>query len=174
MSVGLIDLSIMNDIANAINLKLSSSGTMTPSEMATNIISIPSGSGGAVLGSKTISINGVYNAIDDSLDGYDTVTIDVKSDAGTYDWYSDGVDVSVTVDDVNLSNYLGTNSFYETYNSIPINTLTINAGTSTSLSYFNSNPTKLVRFKKLVLGPGATRSADLSANQFYCMREIDI
>ena len=130
--------------------------------------------GGAVLGSKTISMNGVYNAIDDSLDGYDTVTISVKSDAGTYDWYSDGVDVTVTVDDVNLSNYSATTSFYETYNSIPINTLTINAGTSTSLSYFNSNPTKLVRFKKLVLGPGVTRSVDLSASQFYCMREIDI
>jgi len=120
----------VNGIYNAIDDSLDGYDTVT--------ISVP---GGATLGSKTISINGVYNAIDDSLDGYDTVTVDVNSDIGTYDWYSDGIDVTVTVDDVNLSTYSGTNSFYETYSSIPINTLTINAGTSTSLSYFNSNPT---------------------------------
>lgn len=78
MSVGLIDLSIMNDIANAINTKLSSSGTMTPSEMASNIISIPSDSGGTVAPS-TFTENGVYPASSDNLDGYSIVTVSVPT-----------------------------------------------------------------------------------------------
>ena len=78
MSVGLIDLSIMNDIADAINLKLSSSGTMTPIQMASNIISIPSGSGGTVAPS-TFTENGVYPASSDNLDGYSIVTVSVPT-----------------------------------------------------------------------------------------------
>jgi hypothetical protein len=78
MSVGLIDLSIMNDIADAINLKLGSSGTMTPTQMASNIISIPSDSGGTVAPS-TFTENGVYPASSDNLDGYSIVTVSVPT-----------------------------------------------------------------------------------------------
>ena len=78
MSVGLIDLNIMDDIANAINQKLSSSGTMTPSEMATNIDSISTASD-VRLGAGSFSVNGVYLASSDNLDGYNTVTISVPN-----------------------------------------------------------------------------------------------
>jgi hypothetical protein len=120
----------VNGIYNAIDDNLDGYSSIS--------VSVP---GGAVLGSKTISMNGVYSAIDDNLNGYDVVSVSVDGGYGKYDWYDDGVDVTVTVDDVNLSGYSSTTSFYETYSSIPINTLTINVGTSTSLSYFNSNPT---------------------------------
>lgn len=77
MSVGLIDLSIMDDIANAINLKTDSSGTMTPAQMASNIISIPSGSGATA--PSTFTTNGVYPASSDNLDGYSIVTVSVPT-----------------------------------------------------------------------------------------------
>ena len=48
-------------------------------------------------------MNGVYNAIDDNLNGYDVVSVSVDGGYGEYDWYDDGVDVTVTVDDVNLT-----------------------------------------------------------------------
>lgn len=37
------------------------------------------GGGGADLGHKTITVNGIYNASDDGLDGYDQVTVNVES-----------------------------------------------------------------------------------------------
>lgn len=300
LSRGLIDLSIMDDIANAINLKLSSSGTMTPSQMASNINSIPTGGsstlgpgvftsngsysaaqdqldgyntvtisvpttslsqlsvnlngnytapsgysydevtvdvaipilstlsvssngnylapsgtaynyvdvdvqptlslatfinngeypvpsgydgygtvtvsvpGAPVLGSKTISINGVYSASSDNFDGYDVVTVDVSSGIGEYYFYSDGIDVTATVDDVNLTNSSSTTNFYDTYESVHINTLTINAGTSTSLSNFNKNPKKQLYFKKLVLGDGVKRADSFTGAEYDTMREFEV
>ena len=82
MSVGLIDLDIMDDIANAINAKLSSSGTMTPSEMATNISNIHTSSE-VKLGAGSFSSNGVYPASSDNLDGYSTVTVSLPLDSIT-------------------------------------------------------------------------------------------
>ena len=134
-------------------------------------VSVP---GGAVLGSKTISMNGVYNAIDDNLNGYDVVTVDVDSDIGTYEWYDDGIDVTVTVDDVNLTLSTQTTSFYDNYCTSHINTLTVNAGTSTSIGYINTNPWKKVLFKKLVIGSDITRLSFNNMSQVNCMRELDI
>lgn len=36
------------------------------------------GGGGAILTTKTITDNGVYNAIDDNADGYSRVTVNVQ------------------------------------------------------------------------------------------------
>lgn len=43
------------------------------------------GGGGADLGQKTITVNGVYDASDDSLDGYDQVTVNVPPSGYTID-----------------------------------------------------------------------------------------
>ena len=56
---------------------------------------------GGVVGTKSITANGTYNALDDSLDGYSTVTVNVPSAAlgtksitqnGTYNASSDSLD----------------------------------------------------------------------------------
>ena len=79
MSKGIITESYLNDIAVAIQTKAGTSNTMTPSEMAGEIMNIPTTSG-ANLGHGSFSANGTYNAIDDNLDGYDTVTISVPAE----------------------------------------------------------------------------------------------
>ena len=94
----------VNGIYNAIDDNLDGYSSIS--------VSVP---GGAVLGSKTISMNGVYNAIDDNLNGYDIVSVSVDGGYGKYDWYDDGVDVTVTVDDINLATSVATTSFYDTY-----------------------------------------------------------
>ena len=133
-------------------------------------VNVPS----AALSSKTITVNGTYNAIDDSLDGYDTVTVSISGGYGQYDWYDDGVDVTVTVDDINLVTSVATTSFYDTYQNQHINTLTVNVGASTSINGFNSNPFKRVGFKKLVVGSGITNIGTFGGNAYNCMRELDI
>ena len=47
-------------------------------------VQVPTGSA-AVLGSKTVTANGVYTASTDSLDGYDTVTVNVPSPSYIHD-----------------------------------------------------------------------------------------
>ena len=135
------------------------------------VVSVP---GSGVLGSKTISNNGVYNAVTDNLDGYSTVTVSVKGEYGQYDWYEDGIDVAVTVDDVNLWNSSSTTSFYDTYYNQHINTLTINAGVSTSISNLNANPFKKINFKKVVIGSGVTRVGEYGTNNLNCVKDLDI
>jgi hypothetical protein len=143
MSVGLIDLSIMNDIAIAINAKLESSSTMTPSEMASKINSIPTSSS-AILGHRSFSANGSYRALDDNLDGYSTVVVNVPTTSLTslnvsangsyvapsgysydeitvnvsgtepdYDFYEDGIDLTTTAAEVYLSTSTSSNAFYD-------------------------------------------------------------
>ena len=74
MATRVIDDSKLQDIAVAIQGK-DSGGQMTVEEMPGRIENIPSG--GGMLIPKTITENGVYNATDDSADGYDVVTVDV-------------------------------------------------------------------------------------------------
>ena len=49
-----------------------------------------SGGGGAVLGQKTITENGTYDAEDDGLDGYDQVTVNVPESGITVDEIASG------------------------------------------------------------------------------------
>jgi hypothetical protein len=89
LSRGTINEQYLDDIAVAINAKLGSSSTMTPSEMASKITSIPTSSG-AILGHGSFSANGSYRALDDNLDGYSTVDVSIPmailsaSSNGTY------------------------------------------------------------------------------------------
>jgi len=89
LSRGTINEQYLDDIAVAINAKLGSSSTMTPSEMASKISSIPTSSG-ATLGHGSFSANGSYSALDDNLDGYSTVDVSIPmailavSNNGTY------------------------------------------------------------------------------------------
>lgn len=76
----LIDENSMSDIADAIREKLNTADTYLPSEMADAIGSI---SGGADLGTKSITANGTYNASSDDLDGYSSVTVNVPGDSPT-------------------------------------------------------------------------------------------
>ena len=69
--------SSLQDIANAIRAKNGSQNTYTPGEMATAIRAISGGGGSAVLGTKKITVNGTFDASDDGLDGFSSVTTDV-------------------------------------------------------------------------------------------------
>ena len=64
-------------IANAIRAKNGSQNTYTPGEMAAAIRAISGGGGSAVLGTKKITVNGTFDASDDGLDGFSSVTTDV-------------------------------------------------------------------------------------------------
>lgn len=79
MAQGLISDAYLYDIANAIRNKTGFVNNFYPSEMANAINAIPTG-GGSNLGTKTITANGIYNALDDSLDGYNSVNVQVSSD----------------------------------------------------------------------------------------------
>ena len=78
MTTVLTDNANYTAIANAIRSKLGVQTTYMPSEMADAITAIPTG-GGSDLGTKTITTNGTYNASDDSLDGFSSVTVNVSS-----------------------------------------------------------------------------------------------
>lgn len=101
--------------------------TLAPNDQAAidyTIKAVVTNNGGAE-GTKTITTNGVYNALDDSLDGYSTVTVNVSPNVGTknvtangtYNASSDSLDgySSVTVA---VSPNVGTKSITDngTYN----------------------------------------------------------
>lgn len=69
-----VENSYLKAIANAIRSKLGVTTKYKPSEMASAINSIV---GQATLGTKSITANGIYDAEDDSLDGYSEVTVSV-------------------------------------------------------------------------------------------------
>lgn len=79
MSKVLITESSLSNIGNAIRQKLGGSTQYKPSEMASAISSIPSGS---TLVTKNITANGTYNATDDNADGYSSVTVAIPSASG--------------------------------------------------------------------------------------------
>lgn len=81
MSLIITDSQNYSDIADAIRAKLGVQTTYLPSEMPDAIDAIPTG-GGSDLGTKTITENGTYNASDDSLDGYSSVTVTVSGGGG--------------------------------------------------------------------------------------------
>lgn len=73
-TLALITQSVLTQIANSIRSKLGTSDTYLPSEMPAAIDSIS----GGTTGPKTITANGVYDAQDDSYDGYSVVTVNVS------------------------------------------------------------------------------------------------
>lgn len=77
MSNVLVNDTSLTAIANAIRSKLGVSTTYKPGQMASAIQSIPTG-GSAVLGTKTITANGTYNASSDNYDGYSQVVANVS------------------------------------------------------------------------------------------------
>lgn len=59
---------------------VTSNGTYIPDAgkyLSKVVVNVPSSGGSAVLGEKTITANGTYNASDDSLDGYSSVNVNV-------------------------------------------------------------------------------------------------
>lgn len=75
MAYGYVDDTYFKDIANSIRSKTGSVTNYYPGDMANAINNISGG--GSNLGTKTITANGLYNASDDSLDGYNSVTVAV-------------------------------------------------------------------------------------------------
>ena len=72
MNKALISEDNLTNIADALRAKLQTQDTFSAAEMAAAVTSIPSAHG-----PKTITANGVYNAVDDSLDGYNSVDVQV-------------------------------------------------------------------------------------------------
>lgn len=74
----------LSGIANAIRLKGGTSEPLVfPSGFESAITNIPSGS--AVLVSKTISQNGIYNPVDDNADAFSQVVVNVSGGGGVSD-----------------------------------------------------------------------------------------
>lgn len=232
LSRGIINEQYLDDIAVAINAKLGSSSTMTPSEMASKISSIPTSSG-ASLGHGSFSANGSYRALDDNLDGYSTVdvsipmtmlsansngiytpsvggynqvnvnvpttsltslsvsangsyvapsgysydeiTVNVSGTESDYDFYEDGIDLTVTAAEVYLSTSTSSNAFYDQYCDQHINTLTIEGNTERDvLQYLNRYPYKTISFKKLILDETITEIGSNVINNFFNYKELVI
>lgn len=79
---------LKTNITNAYTSISTKGGTIPTNKNTENlssaIESIPSG-GGSILGSKTITQNGTYKAINDNLDGYNTVDVNVSVES-PYKW----------------------------------------------------------------------------------------
>lgn len=67
---------LFHNIAAAIRSKDGTSGEIQAENFPERILAIPSG-GGGTLTTKTIVLNGTYNASDDGADGYSSVVVDV-------------------------------------------------------------------------------------------------
>lgn len=98
MAQGLINSEYLYDIGNALRSKMNVQNTFSPSEMAGAIMNINGNN--AVLGTKTIIANGLYNAVDDSLDGYSAVNVQVPVTS-----YNSGVLNAVANGVYNASDY---------------------------------------------------------------------
>lgn len=69
------------------------------------------GGGSAVLGQKTITVNGTYDASDDGLDGYDQVTVNVPASGYTLQELATGLEPSGTINITGLNVATGAFSF---------------------------------------------------------------
>lgn len=68
------------DINESLKRKYRTTEDFPYSEMAPAIDNIPSG--GGTLVTKTVTDNGVYNAVDDEADGYSVVTVAIPTTQG--------------------------------------------------------------------------------------------
>lgn len=119
MSNVLVNDASLTAIANAIRSKLSTSDTYKPGQMASAIQSIPTG-GSAVLGTKSITANGTYNASSDGYDGYSQVVANVPN---TYTSSDEGKVVSNGYLIAQFADTVTTNGIWDT---TFINSLTVN------------------------------------------------
>lgn len=148
LSRGTINEQYLDDIAVAINTKLGSSSTMTPSEMAAKIGSIHTASD-VHLGAGSFSANGVYPASSDNLDGYNTVAINVPNTYSADDEgkvVSNGALVGQTTITVNQNT-----------GATPLNTTTISQVTvNVANSYSAGDNGKVVQDNVLVVQTSST------------------
>ncbi|MDO5456485.1 MAG: hypothetical protein Q4F25_06190 [Eubacteriales bacterium] len=107
----LVQESSLQAIAAAIRAKNGSANTYTPSQMAAAIQAISGGGGSAVLGAKTITVNGTVSAASDSLDGYSSVTTNVHP--GILEPYVE--DLTTGYVDTGVWKLGGTNCFSDVY-----------------------------------------------------------
>lgn len=73
---------------------------------------------GGVVGAKSITANGTYSALNDSLDGYSTVTVNVEPNVGTKNITTNGT-------------YNASSDNYDGYSSVTVNVSGGNLGTKT-------------------------------------------
>ena len=103
MTKVLVEDSNLTSIANAIREKNGQTTQYKPSEMGKAIEEMPKG---ATLGQKTITENGVYNAIDDGVDGYDVVTVETEKYAPRFISFADytGTELDYEISNLEFSN----------------------------------------------------------------------
>lgn len=95
-------------------------GYLSEVEQLDGELTIPKQLGGSTLGSKTITANGVYNATDDGVDGYDVVTANVPN---TYTASDEG---KVVDNGALVSQTSATYTLNNTYDTTLINSVTVN------------------------------------------------
>lgn len=103
-------------------------GTATPVTHLEHVISENSGGGSATLIEKTVTQNGVYNAADDSADGYSKVTANVPN---SYEPSDEGKVVS---SGALVAQSSGSTTQNGTVDTTLINSLTVNVGGGADLS----------------------------------------
>lgn len=97
-------------------------GYLSEVEQLNGELTIPKQLGGSTLGSKTITANGVYDATDDGVDGYDVVTANVPNT------YTAGDEGKVVDNGALVSQTSATYTLNNTYDTTLINSVTVNVG----------------------------------------------
>lgn len=99
------------------------------------LVDVTQGGGGADLGEKSVSANGVYNASDDSLDGYSKVTVAVPNS------YSQSDEGKVVSNGALVAQGSDTVTENDTYDTTLISSLTVNVsggGGSSAISLLDT------------------------------------
>ena len=97
-------------------------GYLSEGEQLKGSLTIPQQLGGSTLGSKTITANGVYDATDDGVDGYDVVTANVPNT------YAAGDEGKVVDNGALVSQTTATYTVNNTYDTTKIKSVTVNVG----------------------------------------------
>lgn len=128
-------------IADAIRAKNGTHNTYMPGEMATAIRAISGGGESSVLGSKTITVNGTFNASTDGFDGYSSVTTDVH--VGILEPYFENLTTGYV--DAGVWTLGGTNCFSDVYeveaDTIYLISLGATVGTRFRVMFCTTDPT---------------------------------
>lgn len=116
MSQVLITKSKLDSLANTIASKASVAAPLTIAQMETAVRNIPTGGGGSTLIQKNITANGTYNAMDDSADGYSSVTVNVPTPTPSLQTKS----VSYTPSETAQSETVSADSGYDGLSSVSV------------------------------------------------------
>ena len=160
MAQGLITNTYLEDIANAIRYKTGGSATYTPANMASAINSIPTG-GTPNLFNRTVTSNGLYNAILDGYDGYLEVNVQVPSggaNLGPKTITSNGI-------------YNASDDNLDGYNSV---TIQVPSGGGDIVITTNGLPLQNVFNAPVTIQQGVTNCANLFANLYNYNSAVDI